>query len=232
MILALNAILDEQPRLRFDEETLPRLRADSLLEARIAYLVDPAPFPDVDGFSHLLITGSELSASKRHERDEDVYALARGFVEAGKAVLGICWGHQMLAKALVGPHVCRRAARPEFGWRHVSILPNPLFAGIDELVSAHSHFDEIFDLPAGFEVIASTPDCAVQGFQLTGRPVWGVQFHPEVTYVEGRAMVQRNLGRDPSIKAYLHDELGDPGRLAATATIFANFFRSPMQAGG
>ena len=119
MVLVLNAILDAEARARFDRVTVPRFAALASQAVGITYLEGDDLSARHDGATHLVITGSELSAVRPHERDDDVTRLIRSFVDAGKPVLGICWGHQMLAKALAGAHVCRKAARPEFGWRRV-----------------------------------------------------------------------------------------------------------------
>jgi len=224
MILVLNAIQGEEARERFDRVTVPRLAALAGEAVQIARLADDEPLPHDDGRTHLLLSGSELSASEPHERDAEVYALVRSFLDAGKPILGICWGHQMVAKALAGDQVCRRAETPEFGWREVEVQPNALFEGIDRVVSAHSHYDEVFDLPDPFQVIASTDACPVQAFQVGDAPVWGIQFHAEIAHDQGRADFARHLRQDPSLEPYFHDELEDPSVLDDNALLFENFF--------
>jgi GMP synthase (glutamine-hydrolysing) len=150
----------------------------------------------------------------------------RGFVERERPVLGICYGHQMVARAIAGDDVCRRAPRPEFGWKRIEILGNPLFRGMRDPVSLQSHYDEVCGLTEEFEVIASTDDCPVQAFQLRGLPVWGVQFHPEVVYEEGERMNRDRVVKDPSLAGRIAAELDDPSRLAQNERIFRNFFRS------
>jgi len=224
MILVLNAIMEEEARERFDRVTVPRLAALAGQAVQIAHLAAEEPLPCDEGRTHLLVSGSELSASQPHERDEDVYELIRSFVEAGKPVLGICWGHQMLAKALAGDGVCRRADKPEFGWRVVDFEPNPLFEEVGRLVSAHSHYDEVFDLPESFRVIASTDTCPVQAFQHGAAPIWGIQFHAEIAHDQGRAMFEKHLREDPSLALFFHDEIEDAAELDDNALIFENFF--------
>lgn len=223
MILVLNAIGLEGARARFDRNTVPLLERLAGRAVDLVHLATDDTLPPASACTHLLISGSELSASGPSERDDEVYALVREAVESDTRILGICWGHQMIAKALVGPAVCRRAARPEFGWRGVEVLPDPLFAGVADPVFAHSHYDELGDLPEAFEILATTPDCAVQAFRYDGRPVWGVQFHPEIGYKHGRAMFRQNLQADPSIEAFLHDELDRPERLDQNESLFAAF---------
>jgi GMP synthase-like glutamine amidotransferase len=218
-LLVLNLIVDPGTRDRFDRETWPRVAPGVPIE--VARLSDA--FPGPEGRSHLLLSGSELSAAERNERDDDVCRTVREFVDAGRPVLGICYGHQMIARALAGDDRCRKAARPELGWRRIALRPDPLFAGVGNLVSACSHYDEVHGLPGGFEVLGGTDACAVQAMRLRGAPVWGVQFHPEVDRGQGEGMFARNLDRDPSLADHFHEELEDPSELEGNLRIFENF---------
>jgi GMP synthase-like glutamine amidotransferase len=130
-------------------------------------------------FTHLILSGSEASTTVEQPWDQALEGLVRAFVEAGRPVLGICYGHQFLAKVLAGSGHVRRAKMPEFGWLAPSLKPNPLFHGLETPLFMVCHYDEVFDLPTGFRVLASTEHCAVQAFQYLDLPVWGVQFHPE-----------------------------------------------------
>lgn len=227
MILTINAICDLTERQRFDQLVLPRLRRLAPADFSIYHLLDD-PFPeDLDGLSHLLLSGSELSATEDHSRDAELLELIRRFVDSGKPVLGICFGHQMLARALVGDAVCRRAATPEFGWNKLSeIVVNPLFAGLAQIVSIHSHYDEVFDLGDEFTVLASTPECAVQAFQYRQLPVWGVQFHPELGYREGQRMLRRSLESEPRAAELAGSDLVSPEQADENSLILKNFFEA------
>lgn len=106
-------------------------------------------------------------------------------------------------------------------------MDNPLFAGIEALVPVHSHYDEVAGLPPDrFEIIASTDDCAVQAFQVRGRPVWGIQFHPELDERSGRKMLQRNLETEAAARERFVDELTDPAQVEVGRRLFEDFFRS------
>ena len=181
VILTVNCIVDPREREAFNRRVSPWLAEVAGGTARtvsLDELTDVGPGEDV---SHVVISGSELSAARRHDTDEALLDLVRRLVDAGRPVLGICYGHQMIARALVDDAACRRAAVPEFGFKTLTLAANPLFDGIETLVPVHSHYDEVCALPEDrFEIIASTDDCAVQAFQVRECPVWGVQFHPEL----------------------------------------------------
>lgn len=226
-LLILNCIAAEAPKLAFDSEMAPELGAAFGGAWDVAHLCGaPAgeTLPDGGAYSHLILSGSELSASDENPRDDELCAMIRDFVSRGRRVLGICYGHQMLARALVDQTCCRKAKTPEFGWKALSLQPDALFAGIPELVAVHSHYDEVFDLPAPFRVIASTADCAVQAFAYGELPVWGTQFHPEMTLDLGTAMLQDNLRTEPRAPELFVDELKRPEQLRWNRVLFQNFF--------
>ena len=223
-LLTINCIAAEAPRREFDEQVLPRVLTRWGGEQCVAHLVSDELLPAHDRFTHLLLNGSELSAARENPHDADLIRCIRAFADAGKPIYGICYGHQMVARALGGS--CRRAAVPEFGWRRVRRVENPLWAGIDDMITVHSHYDEVHELPATFDVIAATDDCAVQAFQLRGAAVWGTQFHPEFSAAAGTAMLQENLRTEPLAPRHFVDELDDPALVEANLTLFANFFAS------
>lgn len=226
-LLFLNCIEAEPPRRSFDEDIAPFWGARFEGEWEIAHLCTGEVLPAPGRFSHLILSGSELSASKRNPRDEELMSCIRDFVDAGRRVFGICYGAQMMARALGGQACCRRAAIPEFGWKRLRLERNPLWDGIDELIAVHSHYDEMCDLPAPFRVIASTTDCAVQAFAYEGRPVWGTQFHPEQTYELGQAMLRENLRTEARAAELFVDDLDDPDILRNNLRLFDNFFDAP-----
>jgi GMP synthase-like glutamine amidotransferase len=131
---------------------------------------------------------------------------------ADVAVLGICFGAQLLARALGGEAM--RAARPEIGWVRIDTrAPSLVEAG----PWMQWHYDT-FTLPAGAVQLAASP-AGPQAFAL-GRSL-GLQFHPEVTpeivasWVDaGRAQLAR-AGCDPDRLMAQTRELADENRLRA-----------------
>ncbi|MCP3957068.1 MAG: hypothetical protein GY719_04385 [bacterium] len=223
MILVINAIRDLRESRRFDEVVLPGLLAPRDFVAH--RLSSPGPLPRrLASYSRLLISGSELSAAERNPRDEELEELIRAFAGTGKPVLGICYGFQMLARALTSRPVCRRAAVPEFGWKELRIRArSPLFAGLDHIVPLHSHYDEVFDLGPDFTVLASTAECEIQAAQYRDLPVWGVQFHPELGYREGERMLERNLESEPLARELAGRDLESAEQADANLSIVNHF---------
>ena len=120
-------------------------------------------------------------------------------------MLGSCFGHQMLARTLAGRGCVARAIRPELGWTPIQWqgsdylfegLPNPSWMFT-------SHFDEVRELPAPWQVLAQSAGCAVAAMRYADRPIWGIQPHPEITATEARVLLDGLLARAPEQAALL-----------------------------
>ncbi|MEA1973874.1 MAG: gamma-glutamyl-gamma-aminobutyrate hydrolase family protein, partial [Candidatus Cloacimonadota bacterium] len=181
MILIFNANLSKKSVKNFDVKIAPFITKNRKYET--IYIDDKkgilfSKSPNLmKKYTHLLITGSALSASQGSEYDQIFINIINYFVNNNKAVLGICYGHQMIARAILGDSACRRTKIPEFSWRQINIIENHLFEGILNPVIIESHYDEVCNLTDDFEVIASNEDCEIQAFQYKQKPVWGLQFH-------------------------------------------------------
>ncbi len=146
-----------------------------------AFTAREGRFPRLSGFSHVILTGSEASILERDGWVEEEACLVREAVRKGLAVLGSCWGHQLLAYALSGPSHVGPCAKPEIGWIPLNINRDSELIGPAGMAHVFSiHFDEVRNPEGSFEVLASTETCPVQAMRLKGKPVWGLQCHPEV----------------------------------------------------
>jgi len=115
-------------------------------------------------------------------------------------VLGICYGAQYLAHTLGGK--VKRSEKREYGKANLASFvdaDDPFVNGIEVGSQVWmSHGDTIFNLPDNFELLASSKDIEVAAFRATDRkydaPVYGIQFHPEVTHTEdGNRMLENFL---------------------------------------
>jgi GMP synthase-like glutamine amidotransferase len=161
-----------------------------------AFTAREGSLPDPAVFSHIILTGSEASILEREPWVDAEAVLVRKAVAAGTAVLGSCWGHQLIAFALAGSGHVRRAARPEIGWIPIRLERSSALLGPAGATAFtfSSHYDEVFDLPAGFEVLASSEACAVQAFRVGETPVWGLQCHPEIDVPTGQRFLRDLIG--------------------------------------
>jgi GMP synthase-like glutamine amidotransferase len=163
-----------------------------------AFVAREGDLPDPAGFSHIILTGSESSIVELPAWAVAEAGMVREAVAAGRAVLGSCWGHQLLAYALAGESRVRRSAHPEIGWIAIRLDRTSELLGPAGTApyTFSTHYDEVCDLPPEFEVLASTPDCAVEAFRYAGRSVWGLQCHPEVDIPTGRRFLRDLVERD------------------------------------
>jgi len=105
-------------------------------------------------------------------------------------ILGICYGMHTLAAQLGG--VVKPSSFKEFGYARVTVdQPSRLLEAIEDHIDADgqpqldvwmSHGDKVVELPAGFEVVASTDSAPMAAIADDGRAYYGIQFHPEVTH--------------------------------------------------
>ena len=138
----------------------------------------------------------------------------RAVFELGIPVLGICYGCQLIAYTLGGK--VEHAAASEYGKRTFAFTkPNALSCGIPEKsVCWMSHTDHVTEVPAGFEVFASTQSCPVTVFGSDEKKIYGIQFHPEVVHSEyGNKMLENFLYRvcgakgDWTMKNYVAEQV-------------------------
>ena len=190
-------------------------------------IFDGHPVPkDMKGAGGLIVMGGPESVYQldRYPYLRDEIALIESALEAGRPVLGVCLGSQLLAAAL-GANV-RRAEHREIGWYPVRLRgaanDDSLMRGMPgEFVAAHWHSD-IFDLPASAVALASSELTEVQAFRY-GANAWGLLFHAEMTERIIAALVSefgeglRRAGIDgDAILAAAPRYLPDLDKLAAT----------------
>ncbi|KAH9813631.1 class I glutamine amidotransferase-like protein [Melampsora americana] len=123
--------------------------------------------------------------------DPDVFNL-------GVPVLGICYGLQEIARTFGGKVIA--CDRKEYGSAMLDIRkvdlngnPNVLFDGLGDQVQVWmSHGDRVDSLPHNFQILADTPSAPFAAISHLTKPIYGVQFHPEVTHSPmGKEIIQR-----------------------------------------
>lgn len=105
-----------------------------------------------------------------------------GLFQLGLPVLGICYGMQLLSEAL-GGKVASAPAR-EYGRAicHV-VQDDPLLVGVPRQTQVWmSHGDQVTNVASGFLPLAATDTCPIAAVKHVERPIYGLQFHPEVTH--------------------------------------------------
>ena len=154
--------------------------------------------------SHIILSGQS------HPWDQYTPESLAGVFEVIKKtdapILGVCGGHQQMALAFGAPVDLMARLEPGEGYagakRERGYLPvetdgNGIFRNLPRTITVwHSHFDEVKQLPKGFRATAWNDNSAIQAMQHTSRPLFGVQFHPELfddEHPEGRAVIENFL---------------------------------------
>jgi len=137
------------------------------------------------------IKGVILSGSPFSVRDENSPYPDLSGIKGKVPLLAVCYGAQFLAQNWGGevrPSQIREYGRANLGFLNAS---NPLLTGMSQGSQVWmSHGDTILKKPDNFEVIASTADVEIAGFQVNGEETWGIQFHPEVYHsTEGSTLL-------------------------------------------
>ncbi|NWF87705.1 glutamine-hydrolyzing GMP synthase [Candidatus Bathyarchaeota archaeon] len=108
-------------------------------------------------------------------------------------ILGLCYGHQLIA-LMVGGKV-EPAEQREYGIAYVLI--NKPIGVLKELNKREkvwmSHGDTVFSMPAEFEVLAHTENCPVAAFRHKHKPLYGLQWHPEVIHTKNGTKMLHNF---------------------------------------
>ena len=141
------------------------------------------------------ISGLIISGGPRSVTEPGSPRVHPSILSMGVPILGICYGHQLLAASMPGGAVKPSYSR-EYGLAKLQLGRKAvdLFAGVPDASEVWvSHGDSVETLPDGFEVLGSTHDCAVAAMVLPDRNIYGVQFHPEVTHTEHGQRVLENF---------------------------------------
>ena len=174
-------------------------------------------------FDGVVISGSQTSVYDDYDWIHEATEWVRRVHRAGIPVLGICWGHQLLAQALGGRVV--DMGTHELGYEQIVRLgADPLFEGIPAtFTSFETHTDRVAELPSDAVALARN-EYGIQAFRLDH--TYGVQFHPEydretaVWVTEGKDLPDEQLR---SVLDGITDESVEAAR--QSTQLFDNFRR-------
>lgn len=202
-------------------------------------LVHGAPTPPADAADAWLITGSKFGVYDAEPWIAPLKALIQEVYAAGRPLIGVCFGHQIMAEALGG-----RVVKSDKGWgaglhrydllRDEAFLERDAAGGTLELHAMHQ--DQVVATPPEARVFAVSPFCEVAGLAYgpVDRPTaMSVQGHPEFNAAFERDLIglRRELGLDAAVAEPALASL-DPGREenARVAKWFARFLRAALAA--
>jgi GMP synthase (glutamine-hydrolysing) len=173
-----------------------QLIARRIREHRVYCEIHPYSMP-LEAIRAFDPAGIVLSGGPASVLDPGSPAVDPALFALGRPVLGICYGMQLLTKQLGG--LVERAEHREYGRALLKLeREDPLFAGPtrrSERVVWMSHGDRVLRLPPGFTVLATSEGSPFAAIRHAERPIWGIQFHPEVSHTESGSEIYANFAR-------------------------------------
>ena len=144
---------------------------------------DAVDLDNVGGYSHYILSGRRRNNEGMNTTNAGIikFALANN-----KPLLGICYGAEMLA--LVAGGTIRRMPSRAQGRCQVYADYNPLCSGTLEVYERHAY--EIARIPPPLVSVGRSASCANEIIRYGSAPIYGVQFHPEMT-PDGITMIRR-----------------------------------------
>lgn len=150
--------------------------------------------PHPSDLAGVVVSGSHAMVTDCEDWSERLADWLKSSAEADLPILGICYGHQLLAHAFGGT-VGNRQTGVEIGTRAIALTgqadDDELFKGLPAQFPAQLvHYQSVLGLPDGGTVLASSDEEAHQAFRV-GKRAWGVQFHPEFSAEAMRGYIRQ-----------------------------------------
>jgi GMP synthase (glutamine-hydrolysing) len=159
--------------------------------------VETKIIPNTTPFEDLRVDALVLSGGSPHVAVEADRMGKNGeyLDKAGFPILGICAGMHFMCNHYGG--ATEAAKLPEFGKTTLIVDDeNDIFRGLPKQFTVwESHNDEVTKVPELFDILAHSDNCPVEAIKMKGKPIYGLQFHPEVENTEHGADIFKNYLR-------------------------------------
>ncbi|MFC0407071.1 type 1 glutamine amidotransferase [Roseomonas elaeocarpi] len=158
-------------------------------------------FPeDLSSYAGIFLSGSPHGAYEDIPFIHREHALIQDAEARGIPMLGLCFGHQILASALCGRDQVFRRESCEVGYKWLDVVPEAAADPIAGQVGGRVHMfvwhnDEVRADHPDMRVLASSDLCPNQIWRYRDRPVWGIQGHPEVTRAQAQVWFEDSRPR-------------------------------------
>lgn len=141
----------------------------------------------------LNVKGIILSGGPWSVYEKDAPTLDPKILDLGLPILGLCYGHQIIAYFSNGK--VKQGTRNEYGIAYVTIdKPTGVLKGLNKQEKVWmSHGDTVYELPENYEVLAHTDNCSIAAFHAKTKEIYGLQWHPEVVHTENGMKMLHNF---------------------------------------
>ncbi len=201
-------------------------------ELLVVNAVEHEQLPDLAAVNGVVISGSHAMVTQDLDWSLALEVWVRELIKAEVPLLGLCYGHQLIARAM-GGRVDFHPQGLEIGTVEMTCLDqaaaDPLFKALPPCFKAHVfHSQSVIHLPSSAVVLVRNDFEPHHAFRI-GSAAWGVQFHPEADkgvtqgYIENLAGDVRSSGQDPD--ALIRD-LDDTPHASSILKAFGDFVRS------
>lgn len=181
---------------------------------------------ELSGYAGVVLSGSKTRIDENAPWIDLEMQAIRELFAAKIPTLGICYGEQLIARALGGERFTGIARNYEFGWAEIELkADSALLRGLPpKFHTFEFHADEVRELPKGFRLTASSAACPIQAYDVEGAPMWGVQFHPERGLEKGNEGLDRK--QKESFQVLNRDRASELFSPVVGETIFRNFMKA------
>jgi GMP synthase (glutamine-hydrolysing) len=189
------------------EDWIARGLGQASRDIQVVNVAQHQPLPHLDTVKGVVVAGSHAMVTENLDWSLELEAWIPKLIEKKIPLLGICYGHQLMARAMGGT-VDYHPEGLEIGTTDIACIlkenDDPLFAGFPQRFKAHVvHSQTVIRLPASSVAIAKNEFEPHHAFRI-GPCAWGVQFHPEydaaieTAYVENMTEAIAASGQDPA----------------------------------
>jgi GMP synthase (glutamine-hydrolysing) len=139
------------------------------------------------------VKGLILSGGPSSVYEDDAPRLDPQILDLSLPILGLCYGHQLLVQIFNGR--VKRGHKREYGSASVIVeKPVGVLKNLKQKETVWmSHYDTVDSLPNAFEMLAHTDNCPIAAVRHKWRPIYGIQWHPEVAHTEHGGIILRNF---------------------------------------
>jgi GMP synthase (glutamine-hydrolysing) len=168
-----------------------RVREHKVYSKIVPCDITPKEIKDIN--KTLNVKGLILSGGPWSVYDKDAPKLDPSILKLGIPILGLCYGHQIIAYFSNGK--VKQGKTKEYGIAYVTIAkPIGVLKDLNQKEKVWmSHGDTVYELPENYEILAYTDNCSIAAYHHKTKQIYGLQWHPEVVHTENGMKMLHNF---------------------------------------